>query len=313
MPYAKEIVKDVIVMDTSASDNYIPDMAKEAVELLALIHSGAEKNAEGVYVGPPQFMQQLRLYKAACSDDVCPLTATFTVNGCVVPFTAEDSAETLYEKYKAESDRKSAEYKESPEGKAQAAESAQRVIDNQRMTDEGFAALRAIVEKDWQEQLFARGVTQPVGELAARIFMWLASLVDSVDFHGIKWDADELRTLLLELGYKEKQYSKQPEMIKDAASWRAYIAGQCIHCLRPAPEGFGRIPPFASFKIRERGLDTETFISEDGKKMRTLTQYERKKLLDAKLDEGARLWNSDSETFEEYMTALEIPTQVEDH
>lgn len=312
MPYAKEIVKDVVVMDVSASDNYIPDMAKEAVELLALIHSGAEKNDEGVYVGPPIFMQQLRLYKIACSAEVCPLTATFAVNGCVVPFTIEDSAETVYEKYKAESDRKSAEYKESPEGKAQAAESAQRLIDNQRATDEGFAALRAIVEKDWQEQLFARGVSQPVGALAARIFSWLATLIDSVDFHGIKWDAAELRTLLLELGYVEKQYSQQPELIHDMETWRAYIAGQCIHCLRPAPEGFGRIPPFASFKIQERGLHTETFIPET-KAMRELSQYERKKLLDKKLDEGARLWNKATETFEEYMTALEIPTQVEDH
>lgn len=219
-----------------------------------------------------------------------------------------------YGKYTAEVARKSAEYRESPEGKAQAEKTEQRRKDNQRMTDEGFAVLRKLAANDWPEQKAAHGVDQPVGALAAQVFTWLASLIDSVDFVGVDWSAAELSELLESFGYIESQYTNQPKKIYDLATWRAYIAGQCINCLRPAPAGFGRIPPFAVYKIKERGLDTETFtpVSRNFPKQRELSQYERKQLLDKKLDEGARTWNSDSETFEEYLTALEIPTHVDE-
>lgn len=43
-------------------------------------------------------------------------------------------------------------------------------------------------------------------------------------------------------------------------------------------------------------------------KIRDLTSYERKKLLDIKLDNGtARGWNSGAETFDEYLEAMDIP------
>lgn len=39
-----------------------------------------------------------------------------------------------------------------------------------------------------------------------------------------------------------------------------------------------------------------------------LSEYERKKLLDEKLNAGCRAWNSEEETFDEYLDALEIPS-----
>lgn len=258
MAYAESLDRNVVTFDASAG-SYIPDIMNEAVALLRLIHSGAEQNAKEVRVGPPDFIRSLRQYKEA-GHSLATLTGCITVNGCKIPFDATHTGDEVYQKYQIESDRRSEEYRNSPEGKAQAAQRAQRLIDNQRMTDEGFAALRTIVAEDWQEQLFERAVDQPVGELAIRIFSLLASLIDSVDFSGVKWDANELRGLLLELGYKEKQYVAEAKHSSDIKVWRAYVAGQCIHCLNPEPVGFGRIPPVGAYMIRDRGLDTDTFI-----------------------------------------------------
>lgn len=305
MPYAKELVNDVVVLDTSASDSYVPDMAKDAVELLAIIHSGAEENASGIRVGMPTFIRSLRLYKAAKNNDVSALTATFTTNGATVPFTIKDSAQEIYERWNAQLDANSEAYKNSPEGIAKANERAQRVKDHQRMVDEGFAELRKIVEEDWQEQLFTKVVSQPVGALAARIFSLLASLIDSVDYTGVEWSAEELTKILMELGYKEIEVVSFDNKSNDINMWRSFYAAKCLNYLSQ----MGRIAPVAAYMIRKRGLDTETLIPEG---MRLLTQYERKQLLDKKLDEGARLWNSESETFEEYLTAMEIPTLGEE-
>lgn len=40
-----------------------------------------------------------------------------------------------------------------------------------------------------------------------------------------------------------------------------------------------------------------------------MSDYERKKLLDVKIEKGARLWDADSETFEDYLEEMGIPTQ----
>lgn len=305
MPYAKELVNDVVIFDTSADDSYVPDMAKDAVELLAIIHSGAEENASGIRVGMPQFIRSLRLYKAAKHNDVSALTATFTTNGATVPFTVKDDAQAVYDRWKEQLNANSEAYKNSPEGIAKANEHAQRIKDHQRVVDESFAELRKIVEEDWQEQLFTKIVSQPVGALAARIFSLLASLIDSVDYTYVKWDAKELTKLLLELGYKEIEVVSFDNKSNDINMWRSFYAAKCLNYLSQ----MGRIAPVAAYMIRKRGLDTETLIPEG---MRLLTSYERKQLLDKKLDEGARLWNSESETFEEYLTAMEIPTLGEE-
>lgn len=304
MPYAKELVNDVVIFDTSASDSYVPDMVKDAVELLAIIHSGADEDARGIRVGMPQFIRSLRLYKAAKNNDVSALTATFTTNGATVPFTVKDDAQAVYDRWQAQMNANSEAYKNSPEGIAKANERAQRVADNQRMTDEGFAVLRAIAERDWPVQR-AQGFTQPTGAVAARIFSWLASLIDSVDYIGVEWNVEEFRNLLLDFGYKENEAVALDNTSNDINVWRAFYAAKCLKYLTQ----MGRIAPVAAYMIRKRGLDTETLIPEG---MRLLTQYERKQLLDKKLDEGARLWNSESETFEEYLTAMEIPTLGEE-
>lgn len=253
MPFAKEIKDNVVVMETTFSDSYIPDIMRDAVETLGMIVDGVEKRSDGSYVGHPMVIRAMR---AASPEERKNFTATISVNGCTVPYTTEISGMQLYSMYKAECDRKSEEFRKSPEGIKQAEERAKNVAENQirldtELNEIGMIALAACAQRD-------HGHKQPVGELAAKLFGSLARLVDAGDLKGVNYDRSRIQNLLCSMGYVRSEYVGRNEEIVNLETWRAYVAGQIIDCLRP--DSFGLLPPHAAITIRERGLDTDTLI-----------------------------------------------------
>ena len=253
MPYAKEIVENVVVMETTSSDNYVPDMMKAATDLLRLITAGVEKDENGVRVGMPQVIQQMRVKGY---ETLKTLTATFSVNGATVPFDSETTGMQLYTLYKEECARQSEAHRQSPEGIKQAEERAQRVVDNQAIVDAELSEISNLMLAFTVQK--AGGARQPIGELAKRLFASLARLIDAGDHTGVRYDKEHIQRMLCNMGYQNNEYVGRGDDIVCLESWRAYVAGQIINCLRP--ESFSLLPPFAAFKIRERGLDTDTLI-----------------------------------------------------
>ena len=253
MPYANEIVGTVVSMHASSSDTYVPDMTKDATELLRLICAGVEKSDDGVRVGMPEVIRTMRKLGY---ESLKKLTATFTVNGCTVPFTSETTGMQLYTLYKEEMARQSAEYKASPEGIAAQEERDRKVVENQKILDDEITALRGMVLAFAVQK--RSGPKQPIGELAAKVFGSLARLIDAGDYKGVNYDRTVIQGILFELGYVGGEHVGCKEERRTLETWRAYIAGQIIDCLYPT--SFNLLPPFAAFKIVELGLNTQTLI-----------------------------------------------------
>lgn len=253
MPYAKEIVENVVVMETSSGDHYVPDMMKEAVGILIMITAGVEKDENGVRVGMPQVIQQMR---AMGYESRKKLTAAISVNGATVLFDQETTGMQLYSLYKEECARLSAEHRCSPEGIQKAEERAKRVVDNQAIVDAELSEISNLMLAFTVQKV--GGARQPIGELAKRLFASLARLIDAGDHTGVHYDKEHIQRMLCNMGYVNNDYVGRGDEIVCLESWRAYVAGQIINCLRP--ESFSLLPPFAAFKIRERGLDTDTLL-----------------------------------------------------
>ena len=262
MPYAQRIENDCVVMDTSASDNYIPTILKEAVELLALIHSGAEENAEGIRVDMPQMIRDLRLYKVVSRDDLSGLKASISINGITVVFDGKSDSEKVWADFQKAMSEKSIAYRNSPEGIKQELDRAENVRVCQHTVNEQLHELELIATSVFPAQKDQTGAHQPKGEVAIRLFNCLVKLVDAGDIKGVEYDRMHIVNLLRLCGYVKSEYTELTNGVVpfDLASWRAYVAGQIISCLMP--ENMGLLPPLASYKITKHGLNTAEFIPE---------------------------------------------------
>ena len=259
MPYAQRIENDCVVMDSSASDNYIPNILKEAVDLLALIRSGAEENAEGIRVGMPQMIRDLRLYKVASHDDLTGLKASISINGVTVVFDGEADSETVWANFQKAMSEKSIAYRNSPEGIKQKLDHAENVRVCQHTVNEQLHELELIATSIFPAQKDQTGAHQPKGEVAIRLFNCLVKLIDCGDLSGVKYDRMHIVNLLRLCGYLKNEFTGgNPPNNLD--SWRAYVAGQVISCL--LPDGMNLLTPLASYKITKHGLNTDVFIPE---------------------------------------------------
>jgi hypothetical protein len=259
MPYAQRIENDCVVLDTSASDNYIPHILKEAVDLLALIRSGAEENAEGIRVGMPQMIRDLRLYKVVSRDDLTGLKASISINGVTVVFDGEADSEKVWADFQKAMSEKSIAYRNSPEGIKQELDRAENVRVCQHTVNEQLHELELIATSVFPAQKDQTGAHQPKGEVAIRLFNCLVKLVDSGDIRGVEYDRMHIVNLLRLCGYVQSEFTGNNPPF-DLASWRAYVAGQIISCLMPG--SMNLLPPLASYKITKHGLNTAEFIPE---------------------------------------------------
>lgn len=186
------------------------------------------------------------------------ITATLKFNDQTVNISQDSDANVVWEEYKVMVDKASEEYHASPEGIAQAAESALRLVNNQERMDAVMWQLTVHLNEDFPAQK-RDGLNQPEGDLARNVFELLRIAADASDNIGVKWDKAEFVRLLTEFGYVRNQWAGADKLdTYNMETYRAYVAGQILDCLRP--EAFNLIPPVAGVKIEQHGLNTNIYI-----------------------------------------------------
>lgn len=190
--------------------------------------------------------------------DLPLITATLKFNEHTINIEENSDPELVWVVFKDLMRQASEAYKASPEGIAQAAESARRFEWAQERIDAVMWQLTVHLNEDFPAQQ-RDGLTQPDGDLARKVWELILIATDAGDNVGIRWDKAEFIRLLEGFGYERNQYSGDRRLdTYNMETHRAYIAGQIINCMRP--DGFGLIPPVAGTKIEQHGLNTNIYI-----------------------------------------------------
>lgn len=186
------------------------------------------------------------------------ISATLKFNEHTVEIVQGSDVNKVWDEFKAMMNEASEKYRKSPEGIAQAAESAARLVQNQERMDAVMWQLTVHLNEDFPAQK-RDGLTQPEGDLARNIWELLRIASDASDNRGVTWDKAEFIRMLHEFGYVRNQWAGADKLDEyNLETYRAYVAGQILDCLRP--EAFGLIHPVTAVKIEQHGLNTNIFI-----------------------------------------------------
>ena len=183
------------------------------------------------------------------------ITATLKFNGNILSITQSSTVESVMAEFSARMDADSEKYRKSPEGIASAAATVARRQAAQERMDAVVWVLTAHLNEDFAAQK-AEGHTQPQGELACQVFEALRIATDASDMVGVSWDKPAFIKILQDFGYVGNEFVGQGNVINTLESHRAYVAGQIINCINR----MGLIPPVAGVKIKQHGLNTDTYI-----------------------------------------------------
>lgn len=186
------------------------------------------------------------------------ITATLKFNEHTVNISQDSDPDKVWDEFKEMMDAATKAYGESPAGIQAALDAVNRWKAAQEKLDSSLWHLRFYANEEFPAQK-ADGFRQPVGETAKGVWTMLWQICDASDHREVKWDKEEFVQTMNALGYVRNEYAGDAKLeVYDLETYRAYVAGQILDCLRP--EAFGLIPPVAGVKIEEHGLMTDTFI-----------------------------------------------------
>lgn len=153
-------------------------------------------------------------------------TVRFKFNDVELKATPDLKPDEIVDDWRRESARLSEEYRNSPEGRAEAARRAAEIVSKQDAVTAAIRSLPGLVENNNMDHLMG----------------WLHSFVEHADDIGVDMNAaanlnggghEWIAILFESKGYKENHHVGQsPEWFNTRERMGQYIIGQAINCLR---------------------------------------------------------------------------------
>lgn len=167
-------------------------------------------------------------------------TVRFKFNDVELAATPDREPDDLVADWRHESDRLSEEYRNSPEGRAEAARRESEITTLKAQADELLGKLDSLLAENSQDEIMG----------------WMKSFAPISDDVSVKFDTAELAAKFEAAGFKENEgVGQEPEWFNTRPRMAGYIVGQVINCLKrgmpPHPvtvsfvEKYQAMPPVA--------------------------------------------------------------------
>lgn len=167
-------------------------------------------------------------------------TVRFKFNDVELEATPDRQPAAIVDDWRRESDRLAEEYRNSPEGRAEAARRESQITTLKAQADELLSRLDSVLASNSQDQ----------------IMDWLKSFAPISDDVSVKFDTSALAVKFEAAGFKENEgVGQEPEWFNTRPRMAGYIVGQVINCLKrgmpPHPvtvsfvEKYQAMPPVA--------------------------------------------------------------------